>query len=175
MGQLDLLLKQRHLNDFLIEGTIRCPCWNFKFCKLLSPDAITLHLYRKGFMLNYTVWKDHGESSAANNFAFYNYVESSRYSEMVRDALGTHSGAQNEPDDQTKHFYKQLKEASHPLYEGSTHSKLSVAVRLLSIKLDYYISQEGMNSIIGLMNELNPNKLDLPKDFFTTKRFVSKL
>ncbi|XP_016574119.2 uncharacterized protein LOC107871744 [Capsicum annuum] len=94
---------------------------------------------------------------------------------MVRDDFGTHSGAQNEPNDEANHFYEQLKEASHPFYKGSMHSKLSVTVRLLSIKLDYSISQESMNSIIGLMNELNLNKLDLPKDFYTTKKLVSKL
>ncbi|KAF3647916.1 hypothetical protein FXO37_19703 [Capsicum annuum] len=108
-------------------GTIRCPCWNCKYCKLLSPDAVRLHLYRKGFMLNYTVWTAHRESSAANNFAFQNYVEipirennveSSRYSEMVRDVFGTYLEAQNEPNDEAKYFYEQLKEASHPLYEG---------------------------------------------------------
>ncbi|PHU25449.1 hypothetical protein BC332_03781 [Capsicum chinense] len=108
-------------------GTIRCPFWNCKCCKLLSPDAVRLHLYRKGFMLNYTVWTAHRESSAANNIAFQNYVESpirennvesSRYSEMVRDIFGTHSEAQNEPNDEAKYFYEQLKEASHPLYEG---------------------------------------------------------
>ncbi|PHT89542.1 hypothetical protein T459_04655 [Capsicum annuum] len=121
------IAKAMTLNDFLIEGTIRCPCWNCKCCKLLSPDAVRLHLYRKGFMLNYTVWTAHRESSAANNFAFQNYVEisirennveSSRYSEMVRDVFGTHLEAQNEPNDEAKYFYEQLKEASHPLYEG---------------------------------------------------------
>ncbi|PHT49037.1 hypothetical protein CQW23_13245 [Capsicum baccatum] len=90
-GIAGFIAKAMTLNDFLIEGTIRCPCWNYKCCKLLSPDDVTLHLYRKGFMLNYTVWTAHGESSAANNFAFRNYVESrirennvesSQYSEM---------------------------------------------------------------------------------------------
>ncbi|PHT32088.1 hypothetical protein CQW23_28425 [Capsicum baccatum] len=180
----EFITKAMTLNDFLIEGTIRCPCWNCKCCKLLSPDFVTLHLYRKGFTLNYTVWTAHEESSAANNFAFQNYVESpvrennvesSRYSEMVRDVFGTHSGDQNEPYDEAKYFYEQLKEARHPLYKGSVNSKLSVVVRLLSIKLDYSISQEGMNSIIELMNELNPNKLELPIDFYTTKKLISKL
>ncbi|XP_047257748.1 uncharacterized protein LOC124889785 [Capsicum annuum] len=186
-GVAGFIAKAMTLEDFLIEGTISCPCWNCKCCKLLSPDVVTLHLYKKGFMLNYTVWTAHGESresSAANNFAFQNYVESpirennvesSRYSEMVWDASGTHSRVQNKPNDEDKHFYEQLKEASHPLYEGSMHSKLSDAIRLLSIKSDYSISHEGMNSIIGLMNELNPSKLDLPKDFYTTKKLVSKL
>ncbi|PHT60747.1 hypothetical protein CQW23_03110 [Capsicum baccatum] len=131
-GVAEFIAKAKKLNDFLIEGTIRCPCWNYKCCKLLSPDVVTLHLYKKGFMLNYTVWTTHEESSAAINFVFQNYVESSirennvensRYSEMVRDAFGTHSGTQNEPNDETNHFYEQLKEASHPLYEGAVHSK----------------------------------------------------
>ncbi|PHT32664.1 hypothetical protein CQW23_29001 [Capsicum baccatum] len=153
------IAKAMTLDDFLTEGTIRCPCWNCKYCKLLSPEAVTLHLYKKGFMLNYTVWIAHGESSTANNFAFQNYVkspirennvESSQYKEMVRDGFGTHSGAQNEPNDEAKHFYEKLKEASHPLYEGSVHSKLSVAIQLPSIKSNYSISQEGMNSTLDL-------------------------
>ncbi|XP_019240825.1 PREDICTED: uncharacterized protein LOC109220814 [Nicotiana attenuata] len=94
---------------------------------------------------------------------------------MVRDAFVMHPEAQSEPNEDAKRFYEQLQEASHPLYEGSMHSKLSVAVRLLSIKSDSSISQAGIDSIICLMNELNPNKIDLPKDFYTAKKLVSKL
>nr|XP_016453702.1 PREDICTED: uncharacterized protein LOC107778035 [Nicotiana tabacum] len=110
-----------------------------------------------------------GSPSAENN------AENSRFSEMVRDAFVMHPGAQSEPNDDARRFYEQLEEASRPLYKGSMHSKLSVAVRLLSIKSDSSISQAGMDSIISLMNELNPNKIDLPKDFYTTKKLVSKL
>ncbi|PHT45365.1 hypothetical protein CQW23_14523 [Capsicum baccatum] len=66
-GVAGFITKAMTLNDFRIEGTIRWPCWNCKCCKLLRPDDVTLNLYRKGFMLNYTVWTAHGESSAANN------------------------------------------------------------------------------------------------------------
>ncbi|KAM3305474.1 hypothetical protein P3S67_012340 [Capsicum chacoense] len=54
-GVAGFIAKAITLNDLLIEGTIRCPYWNCKCCKLLSSDVVTLHLYRKGFMLNYTV------------------------------------------------------------------------------------------------------------------------
>ncbi|XP_059299093.1 uncharacterized protein LOC132051859 isoform X2 [Lycium ferocissimum] len=187
-GVAGFIAKAMTLDDFLIEGTIRCPCEKCECAKLLGPEAVKFHLYKNGFMKHYFVWTAHGENNASvDNFAFQNSfgcegspiaennVESSRYNEMVRDAFGTYSGAQSEPNDEAKRFYEQLKEASHPLYEGSVHSKLSVAVRLLSIKSDFSISQAGMDSIIGLMNELNPNKLDLPKDFYTTKKLVSKL
>ncbi|KAF3665997.1 hypothetical protein FXO37_10786 [Capsicum annuum] len=155
-GVAEFIAKAMTLDDFLTVGIIRYPYWKSNCGKLLSPDLVALHLYKNGFMLNYTVWIVHGECSSANDFSFQNYiespirennVESSRYSEMVRDVFGTHSGAQNESNDEAKHFYEQLKEASHLLYEGSVHSKLSVAVRLLSIKSDYSIYQEGMNSI----------------------------
>lgn len=104
-----------------------------------------------------------------------NNIENSRFSEMLRDAFGMFPGVQSEPNDEAKRFYEELTEAIRPLYKGSTNSKLSVAVRLLSIKSDYSISQAGMDSIIGIMNELNPSKLNLPKDFYTTKKMVSKL
>ncbi|KAG5586003.1 hypothetical protein H5410_046437 [Solanum commersonii] len=47
---------------------------------------------------------------------------------MLRDAFGMFPGVQSEPNDEAKHFYGELTEASQPLYEGSMHSKLSVAV-----------------------------------------------
>lgn len=55
------------------------------------------------------------------------------------------------------------------------HSKLFVVVRFLNMESDYLISQAGMDSIIELMNELNPNKVDLHKVFHTTKNMVFKL
>ncbi|PHU20017.1 hypothetical protein BC332_11168 [Capsicum chinense] len=69
-GVAGFIAKAMTLDDFLTEGTIRYPCWNCKCCKLLSPDDVTLHLYKKGFMVNYTMWTAHGESSDANDFSF---------------------------------------------------------------------------------------------------------
>ncbi|XP_075085065.1 uncharacterized protein LOC142168301 [Nicotiana tabacum] len=94
---------------------------------------------------------------------------------MTRDAFEMFPEALSEQNDEAKKFFKELEEASCPLYKGSVHSKLSVVVRLLQIKSDSYISQSGMNSIIGLMNKLNPSNIDLPKDFYIVKKLVSSL
>lgn len=83
--------------------------------------------------------------------------------------------AQSEPNGEAKKFFNELEEASCLLYEASVHSKLSIVVWLFHIKSDSAIFQLGMNSIIGLMNELNPNNSDLPKDFCTAKELVFKL
>ena len=56
----------------------------------------------------------------------------------------------------------------------SEHSKLSIKVRLLSIKSDNNISQGGMDSMIDLMKELvDPNikKLD---SYYKANTLVSK-
>ncbi|XP_075091894.1 uncharacterized protein LOC107830110 [Nicotiana tabacum] len=187
-GVAEFMAKAKILHEFLSEGMIRCPCVKCKGAKLLQPDVVKIHLYKKGFMKNYYVKTIHGEDVASvGDLDFQNFFssegsplaennfENSRSNEMVRDAFVMHPRAQSEPNDDAKRFYEQLKEASRPLYEGSMHSKLSVAVRLLSIKSDSSISQAGMDSIIGLMNELNMNKIDLPKDFYTAKKLVSKL
>ncbi|KAF3664818.1 putative subtilisin-like protease SDD1-like [Capsicum annuum] len=187
-GVAGFFAKAMTLDEFLTEGTIRCPCEKCECPMLLGPDDVEFHLLKNGFMKNYYVWTVHGETNTGGgDYGFENSfigegspiaknnAKKYRYSETVRDVFGTHSGDQSEPNDKAKHFYEQLNETSHPLYEGSMHSKLSVAVRLLSIKSDYFISQESMDSIIALMNNLNPNKFDLPKDYYTSKKLVSKL
>nr|XP_009629161.1 uncharacterized protein LOC104119378 [Nicotiana tomentosiformis] len=160
--------KARTLYDFCIEGTIRCPCVKCKCVKLLGEDVVTCHLFEKGYMENYYVWIAHGENVDSLNYGNFhnsfggeegspvvdNNVENSRFN-MMRDAFEMFLGAQSEPNDEAKMFFKELEEASCPLYEGSMHSKLSIVVRLLQIKSDSSISQSGMNSIIGLMNEFN--------------------
>ncbi|XP_019224718.1 PREDICTED: uncharacterized protein LOC109206346 isoform X2 [Nicotiana attenuata] len=99
---------------------------------------------------------------------------------MVKDASGMFSGVQSQPsvqhspNDEAKRFYEHLEEASHPLYEGSMHSKLSVAHGLLFIKSHWNVSVAAMDYIIGLMNELDPNKIDLPNNYYTTKKLVPK-
>ncbi|XP_019226099.1 PREDICTED: uncharacterized protein LOC109207610 [Nicotiana attenuata] len=181
-GVAGFIAKAKPLNNFLIEGTIRCPCVKCKCVKLLRPDVVELHFYKNEFMENYYVWIVHGENyDFHNSFGgegsprIENNFENYRFNEMMRDVFEMFPGAESEPNDEAKLFYEQLEEASHPLYEGSMHSKLSVAVILLTIKSDSSFSQAGMDSIIGLMNELNPNKINLPKDFYTAKKLVSKL
>nr|XP_016446420.1 PREDICTED: uncharacterized protein LOC107771546 [Nicotiana tabacum] len=187
-GVAEFIVKAQTLDDFLIGGRIRCPCVKYKCFKLLKSYEVKVHLYKKGFVENYHIWTAHRENHASlddanfhnsfggegNPIAEHN-VENSRYNKMIRDAFGMFYGVQSEPNDEAKHFYEQLLEANRPLYEGSVHSKLSIAVRLLSIKSDSSIFQAVMDSIIGLMNELNPSNIDLPKDFYTAKKLVSKL
>ncbi|KAG5626218.1 hypothetical protein H5410_011436 [Solanum commersonii] len=84
---------------------------------------------------------------------------------MINDAFGMHSdfeqgeNVEEASNEEANIFYEQLRDFSSPLFNGSQHSKLSIAVRLLSIKSDNNnISQGAMDSMIELMKELvDPN------------------
>ncbi|KAG5632082.1 hypothetical protein H5410_003799 [Solanum commersonii] len=79
---------------------------------------------------------------------------------MIYDAFGMHSdfeqgeNVEEDHNEEANIFYEQLCDCSSPLFNGSQHSKLSVAVRLLSIKSDNNICQGEMDSMIDLMKEL---------------------
>ncbi|XP_070049124.1 uncharacterized protein [Nicotiana tomentosiformis] len=72
-GVAGYIAKARTLDDFHIEGTIRCPCVKFKCIKLLGEDVVTCHLFKKEFMKNYYVWTAHGENlNSVNDVDFHN-------------------------------------------------------------------------------------------------------
>ncbi|XP_060186702.1 uncharacterized protein LOC132616120 [Lycium barbarum] len=168
------------------DETIRCPCADCNCIKWLKPEDVRADLCSKGFMDDYYVWTSHGEiEGSAGNICNHNFVAGERSQdpglhEMVMDALGMYNEGNNQqpvdqpPNEEAQRFYAQLESASRPFCEGMSHSALSVAVKLLSIKSDANISIAGMNAMIELMKELNPN-LDIPDDYYKAKKLVSKL
>ncbi|XP_070004824.1 uncharacterized protein [Nicotiana sylvestris] len=189
-GVHDFIRHAMSLQSYLSEGVIRCPCVRCNCMKFEKPAGVKHHLYRKEFIANYFVWTNHGEIDGSYEI-FHNMVvgessrsventnRDSRIHDMVADAFGMHLGGEpNEnvkqtPNVDAKCFYEQLEEASRPLRNGSPHSELSVAVRLLSIKSDWNISQTTMDSFIDLMSELVD--YNIPGDFYKAKKLVSKL
>ncbi|XP_070034605.1 uncharacterized protein [Nicotiana tomentosiformis] len=180
------------LEPFWIGGLIRCPCVKCKCLYFFGSEDVKAHLYKKSFMDNYFVWTSHGEIDGSDGI-FHNVVvgeysksvgnniQHPRYHEMVADAFGmhfdfeTHESVEQLPNEEAKYFYEQLEATSRLLREGSMHSQLSVAVRLLSIKSDTNISQVGMDYFIGLMSELVDPTFNIPEDLYKVKRLVSKL
>ena len=93
---------------------------------------------------------------------------------MVRDAYNSkfmgsvkrdfERTAEQPPNIEACKFYDLLESASHPLWEGSAHSELSIAVRVMSINSDWNMQQNCMDAMIELMSEVNPQKeIDIPK------------
>ncbi|XP_059292009.1 uncharacterized protein LOC132045446 [Lycium ferocissimum] len=78
-------------------------------------------------------------------------------------------------NEEAMHFYQELEKASRPLWVGSQHSKLYVAVRMINIKLDWTVAEAAMDSMIKLVGELVTPEFDIPKSYYQAKRLVSKL
>ncbi|XP_060210890.1 uncharacterized protein LOC132637885 [Lycium barbarum] len=138
------------------------------------------------------MWTSHGETH--NNFGrSQNFevgessrraernVQNSRMHDMVQDAYGMHSDfesgghVEEPPNEEAKRFYAKLNQASQPLKDGSPHSQLSVAVRLLSIKADNNVSEGAMDSFIDLIHELLDSTLEILDNYYKAKTLVSKL
>lgn len=143
---------------------IRCPCVNCKNVRYQTTKNTSMHLMMNGFKPGYTVWTCHGEVDSDNRFnnfvvgeiskSMENNVEVSTMSDMSHNALGMHSNyefgeiVEKAPNEEVKIFYEQLHDASRPLFNGSPHYKLSIAIRLLSIKFDWNIAQRAIKSLI---------------------------
>ncbi|XP_004252205.2 uncharacterized protein [Solanum lycopersicum] len=189
-GVIGFVEYAKTLDPFQRSGMIKCPCNKCQCLNYEKPDVVELHIYRNGFKKEYTVWTSHGEID--NNFdVFQHYVpgESSsnvnsnaqnyRIDDMVQDAFGVHSDfdfanqGEEAPNVECKIFFEQLEYASRPLYEGSPHSQLSIAVRLLSIKSDWNIPQGAMDSVIDLIHNLVDPNLEIPDNFYKAKRLTA--
>ncbi|WMV58268.1 hypothetical protein MTR67_051653 [Solanum verrucosum] len=100
---------------------------------------------------------------------------------MINDAFGVQGGMEPEkyfdeaPNEEARRFYDQLEEYGRPLCEGSPHSALSIAVRLMNIKSDWNVPNAAMDSMVDLLGELVNPEFNIPKNFYQAKHLVSKL
>ncbi|XP_038713445.1 uncharacterized protein LOC120007317 [Tripterygium wilfordii] len=120
----------------------------------------------------------------SNNRANFN-----PYKQMVMDAAGPLVGEEllqgdnynqsfvpKQPNPEVQSFFDILYVAQSPLWDGcESHSELSVAVRLLSIKADYNMPQGCFDDVVHLMKETMPADNGMPETFYQAKKSVSKL
>ncbi|WMV24332.1 hypothetical protein MTR67_017717 [Solanum verrucosum] len=129
----------------------------------------------------YNMVAPHGHIGVEQVRVEHDRVEHDRVREMINDAFGVQGGMEPEqyfdkaPNEEARHFYDQLEESSCPLCEGSPHSALSVAVRLMKIKSDWNVPNAAMDSMVDLLGELVNPEFNIPKNFYQAKRLVSKL
>jgi len=73
-------------------------------------------------------------------------------------------------------FYNMVQAAQQPLYDCcSTHSELSVAMKLLSIKSDYNMPQNYFNEIVHLMKDMCPPNNRMLNSYGQTKKVAKDL
>ena len=175
-GVEEFIQKARQYKYYELDGGIRCPCLKYDGTRILKDEIIKVHLYKKGFKPNYWIWTDHGEDMGDVNFNIgdncVSGLSSSVYitkidqfrtmEEMVNSALWQHetlqgvqsSNIEEPPTEDTQQFYNLLAEANKPLFEGSSESKLSVCVRLLSYKSNWNVPNKCLQNFIKLLLEV---------------------
>jgi len=116
-----------------------------------------------------------GGLSHINNGYNEFYVDRIEY--MIGDAINANQNVRDEESSTCREpFYNIVQAAQQSLYDGcSTHSELSTAVRLLSIKSDYNMPQNCFNEIVQLMNEVCPPNNRVPNNYEQTKKVLKDL
>nr|MCH9869343.1 hypothetical protein [Serratia marcescens] len=161
----------------LSEGQIRCPCKKCRNRRFQKEDDLKVHLYKHGFMPDYTVWTSHGEirshdqgqSAVPSGTEEVSDDDEPTMCDMVYDAAGP-SFDPEEPNEEARGFYKLFRDADTPLYEGCPEeSPLSLITELLNTKSDFNMSQECYNRILSLINRILSKGTNLPK-IITSRR-----
>lgn len=186
------------------EGGIRCPCLKCK-CRYIiaDPGHVNQHLKRVGFMPDYWIWIYNGEkfqnfgvevnaqasTSHGGTNVEYNEEEGNReqfnmMDDMVADALGVELSYGDDveddqeeqlPNEKAQRFYQLLSECNTPLYEGSSHSKLSMCVWLLAHKSNYGSPDAGVDDVTKMLKAATLFKDNLPASYYDAQRLVMKL
>jgi hypothetical protein len=129
-------------------------------------------------MLNYLVWRDHGEveppvvgpESGRNE-------DDDRMDEMLADIGREYkvgSGEQGQPPE-VQNFYRLLATADEKAHDGTNVTVLQAVTRLMAMKSKYNFSNQCYNDIVKLIIDLIPRKHNMPKDLYQSKKIVSGL
>ncbi|KAJ0921118.1 putative Transposase-associated domain-containing protein [Helianthus annuus] len=174
---------------------IRCPCLRCQNSIYLDRETVQKHLLKKGFMLDYYTWYEHGETSTRE------VGQSSTMREvdddddgcrrMVLDSmcsladnstinsnLDSSTLERDVPNLEAMGFYNMLQAADEPLWEGekaTDYSKLQAVTSFLNWKSLYNVSTACYDHIISMVKELMPEGNKLPENFYYTKKSLEKL
>jgi len=104
------------------------------------------------------------------------YNEVDRLKTIVDDIMVVHQEDEYEPPNPSaQHFYDKLNAAQRPLWPGcNNHTELSLALRMMSIKSDYNMSQSCFDEVAQLMKEACPPNNVVPSNFSEAKKLVKK-
>ena len=178
-------------------GKIRCPCVKCKNQKFQKEDDVCNHLLRRGFLPYYKNWTVHGEpydtdnmvgpSSGGISRVVNDEGDANPYRNMVLDAMRDDDAYYNDkvcsnvvieepPNLEASNFFKLLKVAEEPLWDGCTkQSKLSACVQLLNMKSNLNLTQNAFNKFTEFAKSCMPNDANLVLIFYDAKKFMRPL
>ena len=157
---------------FAIEGkgnAIHCPC---KVChrrNWLCRDTVKDHMIAKGFVI-----LPEEEIEVVNDeYETINVEELNNFDDRIDDLL--HDTLRNGLNEDTKNFYKLVKEGQEELYPGcKDFSRLSFLIRLFVYKRDHKLSNAAFTDLLKHLKAMMPSA-KLPKSFHEASSVLKAL
>ncbi|KAL6505454.1 hypothetical protein OROHE_022833 [Orobanche hederae] len=164
---------------------IKCPCAKCDNRAYLPEPEVRNHLYSKGFCKNYYTWTFHGEilprASTSSDIVQNPYIELVEHAlrpvidQIMEDRLNPDDIPDEEitseaPNLTVASFFKMLRNAEQPLYEGSKVCLLEAASRLLTLKCEYNLSMKCVDAIASLISDIIPKDNNMSRNFYNIKK-----
>ena len=157
---------------------LRCPCKKCHNRKFLKLDDVRVHLFRKGFFLEYYVWNRHGEpyesmnseQSTCHLTRVVDVEPTNSYRQMILDAIGPkfeNDFMEEAPNLNAQKFYDILNAVDEKLWDGcTTHSQMSAVARLLHMKSEHHFSERCYDDFIRFLREVLPDDNKMIDNFY---------
>jgi hypothetical protein len=101
-----------------------CPCGRCENRRILSEYEISAHLAKKGFMLNYLLWHQHGEVRPAVADETDGNDDVNRMADMVADIRRGYDLESKDPPLEVQNFYRLLATSEEKEHVGTNMTVL---------------------------------------------------
>jgi hypothetical protein len=151
-----------------------CPCSRCENRRMLSEYEMSVHLAKKGFMLNYLLWH-HREVQLAVADESDGNDDADRMDDMVADIGRGYDMESEDPPPEVQNFYRLLVASEEKVYNGTDVTVLQAVTHLMGFKSKYSFSNQCYNDIMKLIIDLIPVKHNMPKDLYQCQKIMSGL
>ena len=159
-----------------------CPCSKCANRRRINRVDMGKHLVKNGYMPGYTRWIYHGEDHHTREEVVRPRVEAFDDDAGVPDllddvhqALGVDEREKEEMEAATKAFYEMMNSAQKPIYDRSSVSELDAIGRLMALKSELNISQDGFDKMLIMIGTLLPEGHILPKSMYDSQKLLRAL
>jgi len=151
---------------------VECPCEERGNHRYFPKDDVQLHLCKFGFMLDYLVWRGHGE--VQEDAGSRNPEDTDQMDEMLTDLSWEYevNPEEHPQPEQLQKFYRLLAASEEKVHEGTNVTILQAVTRLMAMKAKYNIANKCYNDFIKLIIYLIPANHKLRKDLYQSKKMM---
>jgi hypothetical protein len=146
------------------------PCSRCENRRILLKYEMSDHLVKKGFMVNYLLWHQHGEVQHAIVDESDGNDDVDRMDDMVADIERGYDLKSEDPPPEVHNFYRLLTEEK--VHNDTNMTVLQGVTHLMGFKSKYSFSNKCYNDTVKFIIDLIPAKHNMPKDLYQSKKIV---